>query len=1046
MIHWFTKNHVAANLLMLAILLSGGYVGYFLLPVEVEPSVTFPRVFINVPYPGGAPKDVEQKIILPIEKELLDLDDADGIEASARRDSASVVIIAKPNADLDKLKAEVESRIDRITTFPDEVEKPEIFVPNTSNWKDVISVAIYGDLTENELILAARKVRDDLTAKPGISKVYIADTRKREIVIEVKPELLNAFGFTISSLADAIRQSSVDLSAGSINSHGERILIRSSNQAFAGEQFRKLVVSRSNGAEIRLGDIATIKDTFEDNKKIVRYNGQNAILVEILRREGENALRTAQIVHDYVKSSPDHFPAGVHLAAWDDDSVSLRDRLQILISNLIQGAILVLIMLSLFLRPSIAFWVVMGIPVSFAGAIACMHLFGVTANNMSIFGFIIVVGIVVDDAIVTGENIYARLKEHTLSPLDAVVQATKEVSTPVTFGVLTTIVAFIPLMYIDGYIGEMAKQIPLVVIPVLIFSLIESKLIFPSHLKNIKVNRENTNFITRTQRWIADQLETFTHKIYQPALNLCLRYRYITISFFIATLIFTLGFKNTVPFNPSPSMDRYFIAANLEMVQGSTIEDTDRGVQQIIAGAKAIRKQFVDPGTGESLIKNIVTSTGGHPWSEEVVPTQASVKLEILSPTLRSTPGPKNNEIAKAWREAVGTINGAEAFNIRAEQQNMRDFGGAAIHVLVRGQDDASRIRFTDEVESWLKKQEGLDSIWSDTHRKQRELQVKLNSQGEEAKLSQGDLARQLRTAFFGMEVQRIQRGEDELKVMLRLPEDQRESLHTLETLPVSIPDNKITSISQFAEVTEGESPPSIERRNAMRVSTIYASPKPEFNAVSIEPELTKKLNELSISYPNITWAYQGELAEYKDGNKKLYALFAILAFVLYALLAIPFKSFSQPLIVMSVIPFGIIGAFWGHVLLDIHLSYLSYFGVLALTGVVVNDSIVIVDFINQKRLAGESVSQAIADAGVRRFRPIILTSITTFAGLMPIIFEPSIEAQFVIPMAISLGFGILFATIITIFLVPCVYAAGMDISRFFSQLFHRTPPQVDQK
>lgn len=1034
MIRWFAKNHVAANILMIAILLFGGYTAYFQLPVEIEPAVSFPQVRIKVPLRGGTPKDVEQKVILPIEQALDDLSGIDSVESTASRSSGSIIVNVAENTDIDKLKTEIASRIDRITTFPTEAEKPRIYIPNTAYFYEVISVAIYGNLSDDDLIIAAKKARDDLTSIEGISKVVIKGRLNKEITIEVKPEVLNAYNLTIDKLSRKIRETSIDLSAGSINNNGERILIRSSSQAYGVEQFRNLIISRENGSELKLGDVATIVDTRAADQKVIRYNNQNAIVLEVLRLDGENALKIANSVHEYVANAQDRFPTGVELATWNDDSVSLKGRLKTLGENLLQGGILVLIFLGLFLRPQIAFWVVAGIPISFAGGIIAMHYLGVSANNMSIFGFIIVLGIVVDDAIVTGENIYSRMREPGRSPLDAAVLGTEEVSVPVTFGMLTTIAAFVPLMFIEGYIGEMARQIPLVVIPVLLFSLVESKLILPAHLKHLKTNRKKTDWFIRSQRYIADSLEKFIQRIYKPLLDFALHHRYATISLFITSLLLTAGwYIKSDNFNPAPSTDRYYIYASLETVTGTSYEATDERVKHVVKSLDSIRDKFVDSGTGKSLIGNVLTSSGGKPWNNSARPTDGYILVEIVPPGQRTSPspGPKNIEIATAWEQAVGEMQGVKSFYIRSEQNNSKGKRVEPISIDLRSNDDQQRLAATEKITDWLSDKNNIRRAWSSSSREQRELEIKLNAQGREAGLSEEALARQIRSAFYGTQVQKIQMADSELRVMLKLPEEQRTSLHTLDTLRISLPNNQLASIAQFATVKESSTPPSIERKDGLRLSSVVAYPKGDFKVTTIEPELTEFLDMLMLDYPSVSWSYEGELADFKKGNQRLIALALILTFTLYSLLAIPFKSFIQPFLVMLAVPFGVVGAYWGHVLLDLDISYLSFFGMLALAGVVVNDSLVIVDFINKRRLEGAPLREAIAASGIRRFRPIFLTSITTFAGLMPIIFEDSIQAQFLIPMAVSLGFGILFATFITLFLIPCAYAVSVDISIF---------------
>ncbi|WP_018970760.1 efflux RND transporter permease subunit [Rubritalea marina] len=1031
MIHWFAKNHIAANILMAAILLLGGYTAYFKLPVEVEPAVSFPKVVINVPLRGGTPRDVEQKVILPIESALVGIAGIERVESHANRNSGSVHLDISDDVDIKEVKAEIESKLESISTFPDEAENAKIYIPSTAYWFEVITVVVHGKLSNDELIAAARKVRDDLTSLNGISKVVIKGRLNKEIVIEIEPEVLNAYGFTMDTLSRAIREASLDLSAGSINNNGERILIRSSSQAYKPEQFRDIVISRSNGSELKLGDLADVNFANADDQKVLRFNNEDAIAIEVLRMDGENSLKIASAVHQYVNDSSDRFPTGVKLSTWDDDSVSLKSRLKLLSSNLIQGAVLVLLFLGLFLRPTIALWVVIGIPISFAGGIISMQYLGVSANNMSIFAFILVLGIVVDDAIVTAENIYSNIRSTDGSTLDAVVKGTKEVSTPVTFGMLTTIAAFTPLMFIDGYLGTMAKQIPLIVIPVLLFSLVESKLILPAHLKYLKTNRKGNNWLLRLQRSIADGFENVVQKLYRPSLDFCIRHRYSTLASFIAIFMLTAGwFVKSDNFNASPSTDRYYIFASLDMVNGTSYETTDQKVMDIVAALDSIRPDFVDPESGNSLILDTLTSSGGKPWRTNADPTEGYILVSITPPSQRSEPGPSNQEIASAWKDAVGEIQGARSFYIRTQRNSTRGRSADPVSVELRSNNDEERIAVTRELKDWLMQHDSIDNAWNNSDRTQREMIIKLNEHGREAGLSEQSLARQIRNAFFGTQVQKFMIGDAEQRVMLKLPKDMRSSTHTLETLKIPLPgSNQLADMSHFASIDEGSSPPRIERADGARLAWVRANPKDGFKTIKIEPELTETLNQLCLDYPSVTWRYKGELAEYKEGNQKLIALSIILVFTLYSLLAIPFKSIIQPFLVMIAVPFGVIGAYWGHVILGIDISFLSYFGMLALAGVVVNDSLVIVDFINNKRQQGMPIREAIAQAGIRRFRPIFLTSVTTFAGLMPIMFETSIEAQFMIPMAVSLGFGILFATVITLYLVPASYAISVDLT-----------------
>ncbi|MBK1854581.1 efflux RND transporter permease subunit [Verrucomicrobiaceae bacterium 5K15] len=1046
MIRWFARNSYASNFLMLAILLAGIYAVMFKIPTEVTPTYQPSYIRVNIPLPGGTPNEVEQKIILPIESSLEGIAEIKAIRSDARRNSAEFTIETEDGIDMDKLRAEIESRIDSINTFPDEMERPQVRIPDTANWMEVISVVISGDMSEKDLLTAARQVRDDLTSLPGISKVDIIGGRNHEISIEVNRDTLHDYGLEISDLSAAIRQNSLDLSAGSINSKSSRVLLRSTNQALDRTAFEKIIVSRKNGAQITLGDIAHVRDNFDEDKKITRLNGKRCVLAEVKRLGDESALTISDMVHEYVDNAHTRFPEGVTLATWDDDSVSLRGRISTLFWNLLQGSILVFILLGVFLRLSLAFWVVVGIPISFAGGLIFMPAMDVTANIMSIFGFIIVLGIVVDDAIVTSEHIYSKLKLG-MAPLEATVTGAKEIAVPVTFGVLTTVVAFIPLAFFDGWLGELAKQIPYVVIPVLLFSLIESKFILPCHLRHIKINRTGNGVITRIQRGASAGLDWFIESIYQPMLAKAVLYRYITLSIFLAVAFGCVGFvaSGVMGFESIPSVDRYYISARLRMEEGSAFEQTDEQVKRIEQAAYDLRKIFTDGDDGPTLIGNIMTTTGGKPTRNGTDEREGYVLVEITPPSKRKHPGPKNQEIADAWREMVGTIQGSQSFYIRTESSGGRMMGDSTdIEIELRGHDTNEMAEVAQEIQDLLSNQEGLRRAWTSIEQEQDEFQITLLPYGRELGLTQELLARQVRRAFHGDEAQRLQRGEDSVKVVVRFPEEERESLHTLDDLRISLPNGSSVSMNQVAKITRGSSPPRIVRKDGSRIYTISTNRESRsVNINKLAEKLTPMVDDIVREHPGNSWKYEGALAETKENQNRIWVTGGLLVFVLFSLLAIPFKSITQPIFVLLAIPFGAVGAFFGHVVMDITPSFLSFFGLLALTGVVVNDSLVMVDFTNVRRREGDSPYDAVIHSGSARFRPILLTSLTTFAGLMPLIFERSIQAQFLIPMAVSLAFGIMFATFITLFLIPCAYLATEDVKNFFRKLFGmKTEPQ----
>ncbi|MGI9456578.1 MAG: efflux RND transporter permease subunit, partial [Aeoliella sp.] len=576
MIRWFATNGIAANFLMLAILIAGFYTAWYRLPLEVSPERSFEAVVVDMTYRGGTAKDIEQAILIPIEEALEGVEGIQDIHAEGDQGEAEIFIDATPGTDLRELMDDITARIDTITTFPDETERPRISIPDSSNWWEVLSIAVTGELTPHELREVARTVQEDILALPGISRAQVQGDRRYEISVEVDTSKLLSYGLSFQELSDAIRQFSIDLPAGSIDSDSGTYIVRTRGQAYSEREFSKVPIRTANGADVLLGEVATINDGFEEGEKTVEFNGRPSLFVEVMRTGKENAIDISDKVHEYVRNARSRFPEGIELFIWDDESVEIQGRLSTLIQSLLQGSILVMLLLGLFLRPGLAFWIVAGIPVGFAGGVMLMPWFGVTANVMSLFGFIIVVGIVVDDAIVTGENVYLKMKEG-MPPLEAAIEGTHEVTIPVTFGALTTMVAFIPLLFFDGSWGDFASQVPPVVAPVLLFSLIESKLILPAHLKHLRPVPRN-NPLTRLQTGVAQSLEYFVERIYRPGLEIAVRYRYSVMAGFVAMAMLMAGYcvSGRMEFIAYPSVDKRRISAELDMPDDTPLEVTAR--------------------------------------------------------------------------------------------------------------------------------------------------------------------------------------------------------------------------------------------------------------------------------------------------------------------------------------------------------------------------------------------------------------------------------------------------------------------------------------
>lgn len=1026
MIAWFARNHLAANLMIGIILVLGAHSVWKRTTLEVNPAFRFDEVQITVNYRGGTPADVERAVVIPIERAIENLPGIESIESEARTGYASIEVKADQLTDPEKLMEQMRPLIMGITNFPAETEPPKLEVPNSIRWFDVIKVAITGNMDEADLLKAARRVRDDLTELPGISQAELQGASPLEISIEADPGRLRDFGLTYNDLAEAVRRTSLDVPAGQIQTDEGSLMIRTSGQAFSEEEFANIVLLNNRGAAVKLGDVAKVTDGFEENRKILRFNGKPALLVECLRLNNESALEIAKQVKEYAAKSSQRFPSGISIHIWDDSTIELKGRLNSLITTLLQGCVLVMIVLGLFLRPVMALWVLFGIPVAFAGTLWVMPYFGYTVNVMSLFGFIIAVGLVVDDAIVTSENIYSKMNEG-MSPEEAAICGTQEIALPVTFGTLTTIVAFLPLMFFEGFYGTYTKQVPPVIIGILLFSLLEAKLSLPAHLKFLKPLSTNPGLFARFQKRIADGLEKFIEGYFQPLIVFTTRHRYSTCCVFLAFAMASVALikSGRLGFVTMPNIEKNRLFANITMPRDAKVADTDVLVKQTERAAEQLRKEFVDPGTGKSLINDVLTSAGGWPGRPGVDARSGFVIVTIVDASERSVPGPSAKEISKRWRELCGDVSAAQSFYIMVDSgRGFRGSGGEeSIQIELRGAASDARDQLVDEIELLLKSYEGIDDAGSNLARTRDELVISIRPEGEALGLTQRELGRQVRSSFFGEQAQRVQREIDDIRVMVRLPLEKRQSLHTLEQMRIRLPKGGEAPLTSVADVKFAKARAEITRTNGAQAITIWAQAEnSNVDIVEIGRDLEQRLQTVFVDHPELSWRFTGYLAEHEETNNRIILGAVAILLALYILLVIPFKSLLQPFYILLAIPFGVIGALLGHLIMDVVPSFLSAFGILAVAGIVVNNAIVMIDFINQHRAAGMSRTDAAIGAGTKRFRPILLTSLTTFVGLVPTMIDKSVQGQFLIPMAVSLAFGILFSTVITLFLIPSFY------------------------
>ncbi|MFQ6034458.1 MAG: efflux RND transporter permease subunit [Sedimentisphaerales bacterium] len=1033
---WFASNHVAANLLMLLIMVVGLF-AIFSAKLEVFPELSLDTINITVPYLGASPEDVEQGVCLRVEEAIAAVDGIKRITSRAYEGGSLTLVEVEEYANTTDVLDDIKAAVDTIITFPQETEKPIISALKTTH--KVISVVIYGDVSEKTLRTLAEQIRDDLTVMENISQVGIAGIRPYEISIEVSEEALRRYNLSFDQVSRMVRNSSLDIPAGSVKTSGGEILVRTKGQKYYGPEFEKIIVLTSNdGTQVRLSDIATIRDEFEDVDLYAKFDGKRAALIQVSRVGEQDAIDIARTVKGYIAEKKAQLPEGISIDLWEDDTVFLKARLSLLTRNAYIGLVLVFLTLLLFLNMRLAFWTTMGIPISFLGAFWLLPLFGVSINMISLFAFIMCLGLVVDDAIVVGENIFAY-RQQGMDRTAAAIKGVKEMIMPVTLAVLTTMIAFVPLAYTSGIMGKMLRVLPIVVISVLSVSLLEALLILPAHLSS---KRSWNKFVLVR---FTDKINSVTHKmltwfVYGPFAKFverAVKWRYVTLSIGIAIFLATVGliaggYIEFVFFDPVEADN---ILARLTMPLGTPVEQTRQIIEGIERAAFQTIEEFDSKRPGKpSLLKHVSTTIGAHPTLGRGGPVSvdlkvrgqshlAEVNVELLGAEERDA---SSVAIKNRWREIVGEIPGVSSLTFMAEFMST----GNPIEVELSHRDYDVLVAASERLKGILRNYTGVSDIADDFEPGKAELKLDLKETGRNLGLTLSDLARQVRQGFYGDEVQRIQRGRDDIRVMVRYPENQRRSLADVENMRIRLPDGTQIPFKTVAEVQYGRGYSTIRRVDRRRVISVSADvDEAVANAAEINRELDASvLPSLMHEFPGLQYRFAGEQRERNEALSTLIPNFAIAMLAIYALLAVLFRSYSQPAIVMSAIPFGLVGATIGHLLMGFNLSILSLFGIVALAGVVVNDSLIMIDLINREHRSGSELAQVLRDCATRRFRPIMLTTLTTFCGLLPMIAERSLQARFLIPMAISLAFGVAFATCITLLLVPSLYMILEDI------------------
>lgn len=1025
-IAWMVNNPVAANLLMLVCLVGGALV-YTQIKQEVFPDMTEDIVTVRVGYPGATPEEVEQGICLAVEEAMRGIEGVDEVNSTAGEGSATVSAEILKGSDPMKVYQDIKSEIDRITTFPEDAEEPQVSLE--ARRREVMDLVLYGDIPETSLRQLAEQVRDRLQQNPAITQVDLSGTRDLEISIEVSQENLRRYGLTHREIAAQLAGEAVELSGGGIKTARGETLLRMKERKDHGMEFARIPVAASeDGTRVLLGDISTVIDGFADSDRTGYYNGRRAIMLDIYRVGDQTPASISKAVYDMIPQIREQLPAGVQIDVLNDRTRVFFQRADLLLRNGALGLVLVMILLGVFLEIRLAFWVMMGIPISFLGSMILMPVMGLSINMITMFAYILALGIVVDDAIVVGENIY-HYQQAGLPPAEAAVKGTREVASPVGFSILTNIVAFLPLLVLPGMMGRVMGVLPFVVISVFTISWLESLYILPAHLSHGRRRelRGIRGWIHNRQQRISQAFSRWVQTRYRFFLDLCLRHRYLVLCAALTLLIVVGGYwrSGRLGFSMFSTVESDSAQATVVLPYGVNAEQTRRVADRLVAAAQKVVDESGHPELCQGIFADVGRG-GSHQALIRVYLAEAEVRDKIMGTT----------EFVRRWREKTGAVPGVRF--IRYASDSGGPGSGAALRVELRHEEvsvlDRAAKALAAELTTFPLVQDIDDGVL--TGKQQFDFTMKPEAAG--LGLTAGNVGRQVRAAFEGTEVLRQQRGRNEVKVKVRYPETERTRMYNLENFLLRTPDGGEVPLSEVVETEAGYSYTAISRRNGMRTQTVTADVRPRSKAGDVMRQLDVSVfPKLMEQFPGLDYSYEGLQAENRDSFASMQVTIPLVLLSIYALLAIPFRSYSQPLIVMISIPFGVIGAVLGHIVMRYSMTMIGIIGMLALSGVVVNDALVLIDFANSRRAHHSNAHDAVVAAGIQRFRPIMLTTLTTFGGLAPMIFETSRQARFLIPMAISLGYGLLFATSITLVLVPSLYMIVEDIKEKFARNRH---------
>ncbi|MFO7613368.1 MAG: efflux RND transporter permease subunit, partial [Bacteroidales bacterium] len=983
---------------------------------EVFPDFETDQVQITVVYPGASPQEVEKGIIQAIEEAISGLEGFDEVRSTAREGLASIMVDMIEGENLQKLAQDIQNEVDRITSFPEDSEKPIVAIVSRKRY--VVSLALYGDQSERILREYAEFIRDRLLQDPEISQVEITPIRNYEISVEIPQDTLRRYSLTLDDVAMRIQRASVELPGGAIKTESGDILVRMMERRDFGHEFAKIpIITTADGTKILLEDIAVIHDDFEEISVSSSFNGQPAVMIDVFRVGEQTPISVSDAVRPVVREINDILPKGLQVDLRNDRSDIYRQRLGLLIKNGFLGLGLVFIFLALFLEPRLAFWVSLGILISFLGSIFFLKLANVSINMVSMFAFIVTLGIVVDDAIIVGENIYYH-RQQGEPWFKAAVTGTREIAVPLNFTVLTNMVAFLPIFFIPGFMGKVYRHIPIVVISVFAVSLIESLFILPAHIGHRRKSAPTgiLNRISRIQQYIGDTLTNFVTQRYGPFLHKAIHWRYLTLAIGIAILLVTIGYVRSgrLGFELFPKIESDYSMVTASLPFGTSFDNAKRVERELIMSSREI----IEEHGGKTLVDGVFS--GIH---DNIV----EIRMYLTPPDVRPL---STAQVTDLWRDRTGVIPGLKS--IKFESDAGGPGRGAAISVELSHQRMDLLEKASAELADALRYYSNVTDIDDGFSPGKQQIDFTIKPEARTLGLEAREVARQVRHAFYGAEAIRQQRGRNEVKVMVRFPIQERISEYSLEEMIIKAPNGTEILLRDAVTITRGRAYTDINRRQGRRIVTVTADVNPRSQTGQILASVRSEyLPGLQQKYPGLTFSFEGRQADQRESMQALFRGLLMALLVIFAMLAIPLNSYVQPVIIMVAIPFGIVGAVIGHLIMGYSLSVLSMFGVVALSGVVVNASLVLIDFASRRRTSGMNALEAIHASAIHRFRPILLTTLTTFGGLAPMIFETSRQARFLIPMALSLGFGIVFATLITLILVPAFYMILEDLRGF---------------